>query len=126
MDHTKFHTCSGSSCPEEVFWDPQGIFVLNTMGFSPALPESSKLLIGSFDIELARGDTLLREFDLLLSTLEGCSPREGACKLKMVLTWFLNYKKIAKHFNFVIAWIAKKIRKCEVLKVLIALKLRDE
>ena len=49
----------------------------NTMSFSHTLPKSSNLLIGSFDIERARGGILLREFDLPLSTLEGCSPREG-------------------------------------------------
>ena len=78
MDYTRFHTYSGSSCLEEVFWDPLGISVLNMMGFSPALPKSANLLIGSFDIERAMGDTLLREFYLHISTLEGCSPREGA------------------------------------------------
>ena len=38
---------------------------------------SKTLLIGGFDLDRARGETLLREFDFLLSTLEGCSPREG-------------------------------------------------
>jgi hypothetical protein len=52
--------------------------VLNTIGFSHALPKSNNLLTGSFDIDRAVGNTLLRKFDLSLSTFEGISPREGA------------------------------------------------
>ena len=51
--------------------------MLNTMGFSHTLPKSSNLLTGLFEIERALGDTVLREFDLPLSSFDGCSPREG-------------------------------------------------
>lgn len=52
--------------------------MLNTMGFSPVLPKSSNLLTNSLDIECTMEDTLLREFNLPLSTFEGYSAREGA------------------------------------------------
>ena len=78
IHHFKLHTRSAFSCPEEAFWDPQGISGLSTTDCSHALPKSSNLLTDSFDIERTRGDTILREVDLPLSSLEGCSPSEGA------------------------------------------------
>ena len=52
--------------------------MFNTTDFPPILPKSSNMLTYSFDIERAKGDTHLWEFDLHFSSLEGYSSPEGA------------------------------------------------
>ena len=60
--------------------------MLNTLGFSHALPQSSNLFTSSFDIERARKNTFIQEFDIILSTLEKCSPREGEFAILFTVT----------------------------------------
>ena len=66
MNHINFILVQAPHALTRFFKDPEEIFVLTTINFSPTPPTSNTLLIGSFNLKRTRGDSLLQEFDFLL------------------------------------------------------------